>query len=46
MEKGTLRYMLDVNRAEKEQRIVDTFFVDEMEEYEGEEEVRFEPRRR
>ena len=46
MKEGTLRYMLDVERAENEQRIVDSFFVDEIEEYEVEEEVRVDQRRR
>ena len=45
MKEGTLRYMLNVGRAETEQKIVDTFFVDEMEEYEVEEEVRVDRRR-
>ena len=40
MKEGTLRYMLDVERAEGEQKVVDTFFQDEFEEHEVEEEVR------
>jgi hypothetical protein len=45
MKEGTLRYMLDVGRARNEQTIVDTYFKDEMEEYEVEEEVRNDRRR-
>ena len=45
MKDGTLRYMLDVSRAEQEQRVVDTFFVDVFEEVEVQEEVRGDRRR-
>ena len=46
MKEGTLRYMLDVERAEGEQKVVDTFFRDEFEEHEVEEEVRVDNNRR
>ena len=45
MKEGTLRYMLNVGRAETEQKIVDTFIIDEIEELEIEEEVRVDRRR-
>ena len=46
MKEGTLRYMLDVERAEGEQTVVDTFFRDDFEDIEVEEEIRVDNRRR